>query len=60
MIIEQIFGWPGLGTLMMTSVTSRDYPTIMGITCILAAAVLIVNLAVDILYGFLDPRISYK
>ena len=59
-IIEQIFGWPGLGTLMMTSVTSRDYPTIMGITCILAAAVLIVNLAVDILYGFLDPRISYK
>lgn len=59
-ITEQIFGWPGIGTLLMTSVTSRDYPTIMGITCILAALVLIVNLAVDILYGFLDPRISYK
>ena len=59
-IIEQIFGWPGIGTLMMTSVTSRDYPTIMGITCILAAVVLLVNLLVDILYGFLDPRISYK
>lgn len=59
-ITEQIFGWPGLGTLMMTSVTSRDYPTIMGITCIIAAVVLIINLFVDILYGFLDPRISYK
>lgn len=59
-ITEQIFGWPGLGTLMMTSVMSRDYPTIMGITCIIAAVVLIVNLLVDIIYGFLDPRISYK
>lgn len=59
-ITEQIFGWPGIGTLMMTSVTSRDYPTIMGITCIIAAIVLIVNLIVDIAYGFLDPRISYK
>lgn len=59
-ITEQIFGWPGLGTLMMTSVMSRDYPTIMGITCIIAAVVLIINLFVDIIYGFLDPRISYK
>lgn len=59
-ITEQIFGWPGLGTLMMTSVMSRDYPTIMGITCIIAAVVLIINLLVDIIYGFLDPRISYK
>lgn len=59
-ITEQIFGWPGVGTLMMTSVTSRDYPAIMGITCILAAVVLIVNLLVDILYGVLDPRISYQ
>ena len=59
-IIEQIFGWPGLGTLMMTSVTSRDYPTIMGISCLIAAVVLIVNLLVDLIYGFLDPRISYK
>ena len=59
-IIEQIFGWPGLGTLMMTSVTSRDYPTIMGITCIIAAVVLIVNLLVELIYGFLDPRISYR
>lgn len=59
-IIEQIFGWPGLGTLMMTSVTSRDYPTIMGITCIISAVVLVVNLLVDLIYGLLDPRISYK
>lgn len=59
-IIEQIFGWPGLGTLMMTSVMSRDYPTIMGITCLIAAIVLIVNLLVDLVYGLIDPRISYK
>lgn len=60
MVIEQVFSWPGLGTLMMLSLNYRDYPTTMGITVVIAAGVLIGNLIVDIVYGLLDPRISYK
>lgn len=56
-VIEQIFGWPGLGSLMITSVTYRDYPVIMGIAIYICVVVLIVNLIVDLLYALLDPRI---
>lgn len=56
-IIEQIFGWPGMGTLMVMSVTYRDYPVIMGITMYITVAVLATNLIMDLLYAFLDPRI---
>ena len=56
-IIEQIFGWPGMGTLMVLSVTYRDYPVIMGITMYITIAVLLTNLIMDLLYAFLDPRI---
>lgn len=56
-IIEQIFGWPGMGTLMVLSVTYRDYPVIMGITMYITVAVLITNLVMDLLYAVLDPRI---
>lgn len=59
-ITEQIFEWPGIGNLMLQSINSRDYPTIMGITVIVAAAVLIGNIVTDIVYGFLDPRIRYN
>jgi peptide/nickel transport system permease protein len=58
-VTEQVFSWPGIGSLMVRSIALRDYPVIMGITVIVAAAVLVINLAVDLLYGFLDPRISY-
>lgn len=56
-IIEQIFGWPGMGTLMVLSVTYRDYPVIMGITMYITVAVLLTNLLMDLLYAVLDPRI---
>ncbi|MBQ9300236.1 MAG: ABC transporter permease [Clostridia bacterium] len=56
-IIEQIFGWPGMGTLMVLSVTYRDYPVIMGITMYITIAVLLTNLLMDLLYAVLDPRI---
>ncbi len=56
-IIEQIFGWPGMGTLMVLSVTYRDYPVIMGITMYITIAVLFTNLVMDLLYAVLDPRI---
>jgi len=58
-VTEQIFGWPGLGTLMVQSINARDYPVIMGITVVIAIAVLIGNLIVDLVYGLLDPRIRY-
>lgn len=56
-IIEQIFGWPGMGTLMTMSVTYRDYPVIMGMTMYITVAVLATNLIMDLLYAVLDPRI---
>lgn len=59
-VTEQIFGWPGIGTLMIQSINARDYPCIMGITVFVAFVVLIGNLITDLIYGMLDPRISYK
>lgn len=59
-VTEQIFGWPGIGTLMVQSINARDYPCIMGITVFIAVVVLIGNLITDLIYGLLDPRISYK
>lgn len=56
-IIEQIFGWPGMGSLMVLSVTYRDYPVIMGITMYITIAVLFTNLLMDLVYAVLDPRI---
>ena len=59
-VTEQLFAWPGLGSLMVLSINSRDYPMIMGITVFIAAAVLIGNIIIDLIYGFLDPRIRYS
>ncbi len=59
-VTEQIFGWPGVGSLMVLSINARDYPVIMGITVIVALIVLIGNLITDLVYSVADPRISYK
>lgn len=56
-IVETIFSFPGLGTLMMTAITNRDYPVIQGCVIVLAALICIINLVVDLAYGFVDPRI---
>lgn len=58
-IIEAIFGWPGLGTLSLNAVTQRDYPLIMGINFVAAIAVLASNLLADVAYAIVDPRIRY-
>lgn len=55
-IIENIFGWPGIGNFMLTSVMSRDYPSIASFVLILAVIFIVVNMVVDILYLVLDPR----
>ena len=59
-VTEQVFSWPGIGSLMVQAIGSRDYPIIMGITVLVASVVLIFNLITDIIYGILDPRISYN
>jgi peptide/nickel transport system permease protein len=56
-VTEQIFGWPGLGSLLVSSIAFRDYPTIMGITIYVTIIVMILNIIMDIIYGFLDPRV---
>ncbi len=59
-VTEQIFSWPGIGSLMVTSITNRDYPVVMGITVLVAITVLIANLVSDLIYAALDPRISFS
>ncbi|MDQ3657947.1 MAG: ABC transporter permease [Chloroflexota bacterium] len=56
-IIERVFGVPGMGRLFIDSITSRDYPVIMGVTLFYAFIIVMSNLVVDIAYGFADPRI---
>lgn len=58
-ITETVFTWPGMGTLNIQAVISRDYPLLMGINLFLAVMVLLGNLLADIFYGLVDPRIRY-
>lgn len=60
MIVERIFGWPGMGNLLFSAISQRDYPVVMGVTVVVALAVMMTNLLLDILYGLLDPRIRYE
>ena len=58
-VTETIFSWPGMGRLFYQSAVKRDYPMLMAILTIAAAAVFIFNLLADIAYGLLDPRVRY-
>jgi peptide/nickel transport system permease protein len=58
-LIETVFNIPGMGRLAVTSVLNQDYPYVQGIVIIVSAAVLVVNLIVELVYGWLDPRIRY-
>lgn len=60
LITEQIFRVPGIGSLLVSSFNSSDTPVIMAVTFIFAILVVLFNLIVDVLYGFLDPRIKYS
>lgn len=59
-IIEYIFSIPGMGKYFVTAVINRDYPLIMGVTLVYAVLIVLANLAVDLLYFFVDPRIRRK
>lgn len=59
-VTEQIFQWPGIGSLTVAAINARDYPILMAIVIMSAISVLIANLIVDILYAVIDPRIKYE
>lgn len=59
LVTEQIFGWPGMGRLFWDAAMRSDYPVLMGILTVSATLVILANLAADILYARLDPRIRY-
>lgn len=59
-LIEIVFAWPGMGRLVLTAITQRDYPTLMGIYLIMSISVAVVMIVVDIVYALFDPRIRYE
>jgi ABC-type dipeptide/oligopeptide/nickel transport system permease component len=59
-VTEQIFSWPGMGRLVVEAIQSRDYPVIQGCILFLAVVSVMMNLFVDLIYGFLDPKIRYE
>ena len=59
-VIEAVFNWPGLGSLMLDSVSSRNYPVVLGILVLGSMVVIIVNILVDLTYSRLDPRIRAR
>ena len=59
-LTETIFSWPGIGKWMVDSIFRRDYPAVQGGLLLIAVTVMMVNLAVDLLYGLITPRIRYR
>lgn len=59
-ITEQIFSWPGLGRLLLTSISTRDYPQVQASILVIALTYILVNFASDLLYGVVDPRIKLE
>ena len=58
-LTETVFGWPGIGQLLVDSIFSRDYPLVQGIVLTFSTLFILVNLVVDVAYAFVDPRIRY-
>lgn len=56
-VVETIFAWPGLGKLTLDAILQRDYPALQGVVLFVGAAFVLVNLAVDLTYGLIDPRV---
>lgn len=59
-LAETVFGWPGLGRLIVTAAETRDRPLLLGIALVVAFSVIVANLVVDLVYGRIDPRIRYS
>jgi len=59
-VVEAVFNWPGLGRLLVDSVNMRDYPVIQSLVLLFSLEFIVINLIVDVLYGFINPTIRYK
>ena len=59
-VVETVFGWPGLGSLAVKAVLNNDFPVMTGVVMIFAAIYVVANFLVDILYAYIDPRIRYS
>ncbi len=59
-LTETVFAWPGVGTLMVQGILARDFPLVQGCVLVVALSFAVINLAVDLLYVYLDPRIRYE
>ena len=58
-VVEKLFSWPGIGSLLVDSVLQRDIPAVQGSILVVVLAFLTINLLIDVLYGVIDPRIRY-
>jgi len=59
-IVEVVFAWPGIGRYAVGSISTLDFPAIMSVTLLIASMFLVLNLLVDMIYFWLDPRITYS
>jgi len=59
-VTESVFSWPGVGRLVVDSIGGRDYPVVQAVVLISALAFMVTTLMVDVVYAWLDPRISYR
>ena len=59
-IVETVFSWPGSGALLISAITSRDYPLITGVVLMYTMAFVIINFTIDVLYAWIDPRIRFE
>jgi peptide/nickel transport system permease protein len=59
-VVETVFGWPGLGRLLVVSMQNRDSPIVLGIFLLVALSVVVANLLTDLVYAWLDPRVRYR
>lgn len=59
-VVETVFAWPGIGQLTLDAVTGRDFPVVQGAVLLIAVFFITINLAVDLLYAVMDPRIRYR
>ena len=57
-LTESVFAWPGIGRLMVSSIQGRDVPMVLGCILLFSIAFSVINLIVDVLYGFVDPRVK--
>jgi peptide/nickel transport system permease protein len=59
-VTEKVFAWPGMGSLLIQSISNADYPTLLAVLMLSSFAIIASNLLADVLYGLLDPRIVYR